>query len=438
MRHVVNSMLTMAPSQGQHEGSWQPARGCALLDLDSGQPEFSPPGLISLVDIKEPIFGPPFTHPLNRRNDGSTVIRAHMVDGISAQTDPFHFRACVDDLLKIYQERLFPIPLFIDCPGWIEGVQLEVLVQLMEDLAPTDVVFLQANTPAHIVRTLEHAKGAASWHVLAPENSRHPSRSSAQLAVMQAVSYFHLTDPKLGCLRWNSTTITAHRPWLVRYYGQDNGIFGIMVHGDLVPKGHLITILDGSLVAIVVLEDEGLVAGSPLLASTGDVMESGHAVPHENGETTVILDEPGGRTVLSRTLSPENLPYLYDPHTNAPLNPASSHCVGLALVRGIDTERHNLYLLTPIPEATIRNLLRRRAKIVLVCGQLDTPSWAYTEDMTEEGHRSRRQKKDERALDGEGAEQLAEQLRMARRGNVPWATRVDKGHESASTVRDEA
>lgn len=36
----------------------------AVLDCDIGQPEFTPPGMISLTLVNQPIFGPPFTHQI--------------------------------------------------------------------------------------------------------------------------------------------------------------------------------------------------------------------------------------------------------------------------------------------------------------------------------------------------------------------------------------
>lgn len=34
----------------------------AFMDLDSGQAELTPPGMISLTVIRRPLFGPPFSH----------------------------------------------------------------------------------------------------------------------------------------------------------------------------------------------------------------------------------------------------------------------------------------------------------------------------------------------------------------------------------------
>lgn len=44
------------------------------LDLDMGQPETSPPGLVSLSLIRGPLLGPPHTHMASAHGDGAAVV----------------------------------------------------------------------------------------------------------------------------------------------------------------------------------------------------------------------------------------------------------------------------------------------------------------------------------------------------------------------------
>jgi polynucleotide 5'-hydroxyl-kinase GRC3/NOL9 len=59
------------------------------------------------------------------------------------------------------------------------------------------------------------------------------------------------------------------------------------------------------------------------------------------------------------------------------LHPRYSHCLGLVLVRGIDTDRGELHILTPLPA---ENFSSMSEKLVLIAGKFDTPNWAYAED----------------------------------------------------------
>ena len=62
-----------------HLHSWTPGKKCFYLDLDPGQPEFGPPGQLSLVEVSAPILGPPFTHPASTHSASYRIIRSHTI-----------------------------------------------------------------------------------------------------------------------------------------------------------------------------------------------------------------------------------------------------------------------------------------------------------------------------------------------------------------------
>lgn len=76
-------------------------------------------------------------------------------------------------------------------------------------------------------------------------------------------------------------------------------------------------------------------------------------------------------------------PTSYLPYLNAGgsgyLSPKYSHCIGLALVRGIDISKKRLLVLTPISPNIIEAINQDDKKIVLVSGKFDAPGWAYME-----------------------------------------------------------
>jgi polynucleotide 5'-hydroxyl-kinase GRC3/NOL9 len=57
--------------------------------------------------------------------------------------------------------------------------------------------------------------------------------------------------------------------------------------------------------------------------------------------------------------------------------------MGLALVRGIDVTCRRIQVLTPIPSELIEEINEAGKSIVLVSGKLDTPGWAYTEELNQ-------------------------------------------------------
>jgi len=103
-----------------------------------------------------------------------------------------------------------------------------------------------------------------------------------------------------------------------------------------------------------------------------------------NGSTHPAPKQPDARTsmesYITRTAN-EDLPYLFvGSGSCSPLDPKASHCLGLALVRSINTRTRKLEIVTPIAADHIRHALEQGHGIVLVRGQLDNPNWAISEE----------------------------------------------------------
>lgn len=113
--------------------------------------------------------------------------------------------------------------------------------------------------------------------------------------------------------------------------------------------------------------------------------------------------------------TPDGLPYLLPDSSGliSPLDPRTSRCLGLALIRGIDVQAQELHLLTPVSRAELaaatsspqaddedeeagwqtkgrndgqetkkgREGRKKRSRIVLVRGKFDPPDWALLEDV---------------------------------------------------------
>ncbi|PKY05964.1 hypothetical protein P168DRAFT_310100 [Aspergillus campestris IBT 28561] len=111
-RYLLNHLLSPAP---QTETNYCNTDGVAFLDLDPGQPEFSPMGQVSLTHVRTPVF------------------------------DPDHYMISAVDLMDRYHALLasYPqCPLIINYPGWIFGLGLEVATWLIRTLGLSDVVYM--------------------------------------------------------------------------------------------------------------------------------------------------------------------------------------------------------------------------------------------------------------------------------------------------------
>ncbi|EKD15047.1 uncharacterized protein L3040_003753 [Drepanopeziza brunnea f. sp. 'multigermtubi'] len=418
------------------------SRGIAVLDIDPGQPEYSPPGQLALVHVQNPNFGPPFSHPLPAGK--STLIRAHSVASISPSSDPSLYLSCALDLFSHYRKMGSAVrncPLIINTPGWVFGTGLEILVDLIGRVKPTEVIYMSLEGPWEVVSTLKDSAKQSTFFTLPSQISEYTTRTAAHLRSMQAISYFHLASADSNELLWRGQPLTAIPPWEIRYTGESPGIIGVMCYGEQPPPELLAETINGSLVAVVVIEDLAAIP-KPKDGHEEDVdgaFDAELQVPKHFPESRRI-EEPD---IISTPV--EQIPY-FNPANVITLDPRYSHSIGLALVRGIDVARRRIQLLTPIAPRVIAEINETGKKIVLVSGKLDTPGWAYTEEMNVKiaSEKAARRQLDDRddedevlELDDEGEgdeDQGMGEGRIVRpeqnRGtsqfhDVPWVERLD-------------
>lgn len=488
-RLLANSMLNRSPRSGHERG----ADGVAFLDLDPGQPEYSPPGEVSLVHLRSYNLGVPFTHPIIAPHEHSSLIRAHHIGSISLKDDPGHYQKCAFDLLNQYKSmrsRYPSCPLIVNCSGWVQGSGLELLAELIRRWTFTDVLYTSRLGPPEVVETLTEitSKAGVPFWTLTTQTLRTSTRTAADLRLMQTLSYFHLGEPEGEHLRWNASLITEIPPLTVRYAGARQDIFGIMIYGEELDPQFLAGILEGCVVGLVALEDESAILprdkGQITMEqdSMNDEMtglehdkrepyrtrrhidssssESGQSSRNDSDRDSFrprpkkarrsrLSKKRAAQTpddiyqpLISRT--PEDLPYLSSGDgANSPPDPLKSYSIGQALVRGINPSKKTLHLITPIPQSTLQALRQQNTKIVLARGKLDNPTWAYREEYCAAAARRRRVRgKKQKEMTEEEREQSKEQwleaadeLRAWASG-TPWAEVVDgKGPKKSSGAK---
>ena len=387
-KFLVNRLLSNSMDISQTKQRTK-TTGVALLDLDPGQPEYSPPGQLSLVYIIEPNFGPSFTHPIPDAK--SKVIRSHTIAAISPSLDPSLYMACVSDLFAHYRNLLSTEPnrpLVINTPGWVLGTGLEILVELITQIRPSDIIYMSQDGPVEVVDSLREAAHSTAVLTLPSQVSEFTTRTAAHLRTMQSMSYFHQDSSKNAGLSWNSLPLTSIPPWEIRYSGENPGFLGVICYGEQPPPNLLAESINGTLVAVVVIDDMAAIPGWTLDGEETESARQSHEefMKMDDTEIRAFNQHPSQPHNLERPLiirtPDEGLPY-FNPSNAISLDPKYSHSIGLALVRGIDVARSRLQVLTPITASVIEEVTQAGKSIVLVNGKLDTPGWAYIEELTQ-------------------------------------------------------
>ncbi|KAM0865631.1 hypothetical protein ACQ4PT_043135 [Festuca glaucescens] len=124
-RLLINSLL---PRYGR----------VGYLDSDVGQPEFSPPGCLSIHVVDEAIAD--LRYPVFREAE-----RCCFYGDISSKRDPETYLNSLFLLHTYFVEKYRSpgsevLPLIVNTPGWVKGTGFDMLVEMLRYICPTIVV----------------------------------------------------------------------------------------------------------------------------------------------------------------------------------------------------------------------------------------------------------------------------------------------------------
>ncbi|KDE04810.1 hypothetical protein MVLG_04774 [Microbotryum lychnidis-dioicae p1A1 Lamole] len=332
----------------------------AYLDTDLGQPEFMPPGFVSLNVITSPQLGPSFTHL-------SVPMASYFIGQTSPANDPTSYLDAIHKLYQLFEHeveyafaeetrstrRRGPqaqsstskdgtkatdrIPLLINTHGWKKGLGADLLSKLKMNVQPTHI-FAFDHDQEDDFPTSMGTKGGPIVHRMkaAPPSPLDSKWSSFDLRILQLVSYFNAvfltsTSDSSGSTfvaSWDCLEpLVRRRPIVLDW---TTSLSNVIILDSEIDYDQALYALNGSLVAIV--------------------------------EPSEVNDED-----VTPNLS-SNFPY--DAHTSI----TSTRAHGLALVRSIDVPSKSLHLLTPIPRPqTDRIALVRGIELDIAVGLLMDP-----------------------------------------------------------------
>ncbi|KAI0424340.1 hypothetical protein F5Y09DRAFT_324596 [Xylaria sp. FL1042] len=380
---LTNRLLTDTRNQTQRSGNG----GVVILDLDPGQPEYCSAGQIALILVTKPVLSPSFCRPLD--TPSICTIRSHALASLSPASDPELYIEMAMDLITYYRNAFASHPLVVNTPGWIQGTGLELLVSLIGELRPLEVIYLSQTGPTDTIEMLGGACKGARFSTLPSQPNQNNLRTAIQLRSMQTMAYFHAesTTSKDGGdhLRWFQRPLTAMAPWQVRFRGAGCGIFGVLCYDFQTQSDLLADTINGTVLAAVEVEStkafRGIENHRPSPNNSLDEASSGSPMDLDSTEASQIkLPSISSVQQQITTLTEEGIPF-FDTSLGLTLDPRYSRSLGLVLVRGIDLQNGDLHLLSPITAGQVEDVRTKGGQIVLVSGKFDPPSWAYTEDL---------------------------------------------------------
>jgi polynucleotide 5'-hydroxyl-kinase GRC3/NOL9 len=224
-----------------------------------------------------------------------------------------------------------------------------------------------------------------------------------------------------------------------------------MVMGSQINPELLHETLEGAVVGVVAVESPRAILGELAQPEAGEFETNSGLDIDMDSENSVAGNN---RNLMAESIvrTREDLPYLFvGSGSCTPLDPKASHCLGLALVRSIDTGSRKLELSTSIPPSHIQTAIEKGHSLVLVRGQLDNPNWAISEEYYAARAAERRyqestsgsKKTSEQGRNFDSSEHnrtlalLRERVRRA--SNVPWMTVVEDNsrHQREAAARRE-
>ncbi|KAK6924916.1 Polyribonucleotide 5'-hydroxyl-kinase Clp1, P-loop domain [Dillenia turbinata] len=278
----------------------------AYLDTDVGQSEFTPPGCLSLTVIDK--LTPDLAIPCLK-----SPLRCYYFGDTSSKRDPKAYLDSVYALYDYYRQEYctsstsnsvgkLELPLVINTPGWVKGIGYEMLVEMLKYISPSHVVKINISTER------KNLPAGAFW--LNEDDLEN-------LILIELNSALQDSSIKLIPVQKNSKLLRDLK--LMAYFRQ-------CFQSDR----NITTIKELA---------HALAAHPPF-----EVPISRVKIRHLHCEVPT--------TVLYHSLNASIVGLAVDSKDSGNL-PCT---VGLGIIRGIDTLRQVLYIITPVPQSTLEDV----------------------------------------------------------------------------------
>ncbi|XP_055327413.1 polynucleotide 5'-hydroxyl-kinase NOL9-like isoform X2 [Paramacrobiotus metropolitanus] len=292
VRFIVNFLLRLYPK-------------VHCFDCDLGQSECNPPGCCALHSCTKPLLGAPFC-------------RLHDPDAACylAEVSPSGVRHQYKRGLEfVFGKRTERVPIVVNTMGWIEKLGLDLLHFTSELTKPDLIIELVKEKETGVSASLYRKPSCRVITLYSAAEKAEPASHVAPAIKrkMSILSYLSASSPTFGPI--NESTPYRIKFSNISLYFTEVGV----------SVSHLLTVLDGSYVGLIQLDNKN---GRPVRR---DVY----------GDVNVLREFPLG------------------------------NCLGFGIVRGIDTKARCLFVLTPLADGKMQDVN------VLMHGTITVPDEVY-------------------------------------------------------------
>nr|XP_039272952.1 polynucleotide 5'-hydroxyl-kinase NOL9-like [Styela clava] len=287
-----------------------------FLECDIGQPEFTPPGFVSVTEVSSPILGPPFTHIK------SPLYSVYYGD-INAAGEPDRYIESIREVFSTVQHS--GIPVVVNTMGWNRGMGLNLLLDTLHIVKPTHL--LQIMSPRESknfpILSKQYVDKSECW-IMAGRTGEIPD-------------YTHLL-----------MDIDIPTPEIIFYKPSDLRNLRLLSYLNEMQK--------------ICLKRDGLSESrlsfsklsriQPFVVKLSDVLL---CITHETGilKTHAFALINAGIVGLCVVDKAYFETHKYDEYLTAP---PVCKCIGLGIIRGVDPANKNLYVISHLHETVLKDV----------------------------------------------------------------------------------
>ncbi|KIX00699.1 uncharacterized protein Z518_09764 [Rhinocladiella mackenziei CBS 650.93] len=347
VRCLLNRLLTTQSSRLVDSNH----RGAVLVDLDANLPEFAPPGLISLVHVVNPAYGPPFTHVLPGKGLSNRILRMYFLGDLDiTEFSDWHIGRVHEilDHVKALRSEYKDSPVIVVAPRWVNSIDQKVASKLWTKILPTDIVCMDSSPTSPYLQPWSSFAEKATCQIYQLPSHAFDKISPVREHELQMQSYFHLVESPIDRLFWDETPILAgNQQKLTLSYGMDNAdVCAIILLGGQVALEDTYDALEGSIVALTVVRCQ------PNRSLTFEHEETDH--------TDIVKESLSDETKLPGVhRTTEDLPRLQGGWQSPfPTCATDSYCIGLAIVTKIDVTQRQIALVTGLDSQEVQGQIQ--------------------------------------------------------------------------------